>query len=542
VSIIKCSFCEYRNFHAAETCINCGSPLFPQPPVGQDPSAKNKPAPGSRPLPNQPPAPGSRPLPNQPPAPGSRPLPNQPTVPRSRPLSGEQSAPRSKPISNQPPAPRNRSISNQPTVPRSRPLSGEQSAPRSRPISNQPPAPRDRPISNQPPAPRDRPLPNQSTVSKSKSLSSEESVPRKSSSSSHKKTKRLTLPKAPEPDPEPGAEIYSEAAHGEQSLEHGPYSNDNSYSETGAEIYSEIAHGEQFLEHGLYSNDDSYSETGAEIYSEIAHGEQFLEHGLYSNHDPYSETGAEIYFEVAHGERSLEHGSEPHSDDEAYSRGIVPYQLGASSGVVPINPNTALEPYKVSKAVEQYQPQGILPTLPTRVKEDKRPPHDKSQLPWGLPRRDPDVAGMIILIQQSQELPEYPNVIVGLTNLLTELIWLIPNDTMRKEEERLQVTTLRIRCENDERKDIRLIGYLRGANLTLGDEIWCWGWHRKGSLIARKGYNWTSKAVVTTHTLGLIVPALTLLILLGIGFLMFLAWPSISSVVVSAVHSSANRP
>jgi hypothetical protein len=505
VSVIKCPFCEYRNFHAAETCINCGSPLFPQPPVGKDPSAKNKSAPGSRPLPNQPPAPGSRPLPNQ------------------------------------PPAPRNRSISNQPPAPGSRPLPNQPPAPRNRSISNQSPAPGSRPLPNQPPAPRNRSISNQSTAPRSRPLSSEQPVPRKGSSS-HKKTKRLTLPKALEPDPETGAEIYSEAAHGEQFLEHGPYSNDDSYSEIGAETPCEVTNGEQFLEHGSYSNDDSYSEIGPEIYSEVAHGEQFLERGLYSNDDPYSETGAEIYFEVAHDEQSLEHGSEPHSDDEAYSRGVVPYQLGGSAGVVPINPNTALEPYKVSNAIEQYQPQGILPTLPTRVKEDKRPPHDKNQLPWGLPRRDPDVAGTIILIQQSQELPEYPNLIVGLTNLLTELIWLIPNDTMRKEEERLQVTTLRIRCENDEKKDIRLIGYLRGANLTLGDEIWCWGWHRKGSLIARKGYNWTSKAVVTTHTLGLIVPALTLLILLGIGFLMFLAWPSISSVVDSVVHLMPNQP
>ena len=252
---------------------------------------------------------------------------------------------------------------------------------------------------------------------------------------------------------------------------------------------------------------------------------------------------AEIFPEVAHGEQYLdEHGPEPYSDDESYSRDIVPYQLGANYGLVPTNPNTALEPYKVSNAIEQYQPQGILPTLPTLAKEDKHPPRGKDKLPWGLPRRDPDVAGTIILIQQSQELPEYPNLIVGITNLLTELIWLIPNDTMRKEEERLQVTTIRIRCDNDEKKDIRLIGYLRGANLTLGDDIWLWGWHRKGSLIGRKGYNWTSKAVVTTHTLGLILPALTLLILLGIGFLIFLAWPSIGPVIDSFAHLVPNKP
>ncbi len=494
MSAIKCPFCEYRNFHAAETCINCGSSLFPQPPVGRDPSAKNKPSPGNRPLSNQPPAPENRPLSNQPPAPGNRPL------------------------SNQPPAPENRSIPNQPTVPRSRPPSSEPSAPRSRPPSNQPSAPRNRPIPNQPSAPRNRPIPNQPPA------------PRKNSSP-NQKSKRLTPPKAPDPETRP------EVTQGEQYLEHEPYANNDSYSETRAEIYPEVTNDEQYLEHGPY---DPYSETRAEIYPEVTNGEQFLEHGPYSNNDLYSETMAEVYPEVAHDEQYLEPG--PHSENESSSRDIVPYQRGANYGLVPTNPYTALEPYKVSNAVEQYQPQGILPALPTFVKEDKRPPHDKDKLPWGLPRRDPDVAGAIILIQQSQELPEYPNLIVGLTNLLTELIWLIPNDTMRKEEERLQVTTIRIRCEDDEKKDIRLIGYLRGANLTLGDDIWFWGWHRKGSLIARKGYNWTSKAVVTTHTLGLIVPALTLLILLGIGFLLFLAWPSIGSVIDSFVHLVPNKP
>jgi translation initiation factor IF-1 len=135
------------------------------------------------------------------------------------------------------------------------------------------------------------------------------------------------------------------------------------------------------------------------------------------------------------------------------------------------------------------------------LKKDEPPPHDKSQLPWGLPRRDPDVAGTIILIQQSQELPEHPNLITRIISLLRELIWLFSHDSMRREEERMQVTTVRVRCSSDEKRDARLIGSLRGANLTLGDNVWFWGWHYKGSLIVRKGYNWTTKAIVSARLL-----------------------------------------
>jgi hypothetical protein len=303
--------------------------------------------------------------------------------------------------------------------------------------------------------------------------------------------------KATEPNLEARREVYS-AVDPYVSTDD-PSTKSEAYSEDH-EVYSENS-GAYLEDHEVYSENSGTHE----VYSE--------DDGTYSeDHEAYSEDDG------------------TYSENRSYSRELVPYSLyqPGNGGLIP-SPSMALEPYKVSTAIEEYLPQGILPAMPTFPKEEPTNPWENDKLPWGFPNRPADVAGTIIQIQQSQELPEYPNLIIGITNMLTELIWLIPNDTMKKEEERLQVTTVRIRCSNDEKKDARLIGYLRGANLTLGDAISFWGWHRKGSIIVRKGYNHTSKAVVDTHTMGLIMPALTLLILLGIGFLMFLAWPSMSA-------------
>jgi hypothetical protein len=256
------------------------------------------------------------------------------------------------------------------------------------------------------------------------------------------------------------------------------------------------------------------------------------------------ETRPEVYVDEDVDETSSDDEmDEPYAKNKSHTKGLVPYSMyqPGNHGLVPIQ-STALEPYQISNAMQEYLPQGIVPCMPTFVKEEQRDSWLDDKLPWGFPRRPPDIAGIIIQIQQSQELPEYPNLILGITNMLTELIWLIPNDTMKSQDERLQVTTVRIRVNDKIKRDARLIGYLRGANLTLGDTVSFWGWHRKGSLIVRKGYNHTSQAIVDTHTLGLVLPALTLLILLGIGFLLMQAWPSMSSGLGSFLHMVPHKP
>jgi hypothetical protein len=135
------------------------------------------------------------------------------------------------------------------------------------------------------------------------------------------------------------------------------------------------------------------------------------------------------------------------------------------------------------------------------VKEEYPEPWLTDTLPWGFPRRSPDVAGTIIRIQQLQELPVYPNLVIRIVNMLIAFICLLPNRMMKKGHERLQVA-MRIRTSNDETKDAYLIGDLRGANLALGDVVSLWGWQRQGRFTVRKGYNHTSKRAFHVRTLG----------------------------------------
>jgi len=494
VSAIKCPSCEYRNFHASGMCINCGTPLDSPGPGTRQPSSNNRSSPRNRPISSEERIPRNKPLPDEERIP--KPTPSEQPSSRNRPIPpSEQPSSRNRPIppSGQPSS-RNRPIppSEQPSS-RNKPIPSEQPSSRNKPIPSEQPSSRNKPIPpSEQPSSRNKPIPSGQPSSRNRPIPpSEQPSSRNKPIPPSEQPSSRNKPIPPSEQRIPRNRSYSKVEATEQNLE------------ARAEVYSAVD--------PYVSTDDLSRETKPEAYSE--------------DHEVYSEDGGT--YSEDHEVYSEDHGT--YSENRSYSRELVPYSLyqPGNSGLIPSS-STALELYKVSTAIEEYLPQGILPMMPTFPKEEP-PSLNKKKLPWGLPKRDPDVAGTIIQIQQSQELPEYPNLIIGITNMLTELIWLIPNDTMKKEEERLQVTTVRIRCNDAEKKDARLIGYLRGANLTLGDNVWFWGWHRKGSIIVRKGYNWTSEAVVTTHTLGLVMPALTLLILLGIGFLMFLAWPSMSS-------------
>ncbi len=430
-------------------------------------SAARPPSPKNRPSPR------SRPLSREEPILDSHPLPGEKPIARNRPLPREGRSPTNKPSSREEPILDRRLLPREERVAGNKLLSGEEPSPASRPLPRKkPPSSTTKPASGEDLSSQNKPLSSEMSTLERKSLPRKEQISRKRSSSKIEANSKAKIDKSySEPEP------YLED---ERSSEPEPYPRNNPYLAD-----------ESYAEDEAYSEDESYAEDEA-----------------YSEDESYAED--EAY--------------------ESYSKQLVLYHQNQLAKQA--NLNTALEPYQISADAQAYLPANLLPDLSTFVKEDKqaRPkPWETDKLPWGLPRRDPDVEGTIIQIQQSQELPDYPNIVLGIVNMLTELIWLIPNDTMKKEEERLQITTVRVRTSNDERRDVRLIGYLRGANLTLGDDVWFWGWHRQGSLTARKGYNWTSKAIISTHSMGLVVPALILLILMGIGFLLFLAEPSIAA-------------
>jgi hypothetical protein len=159
------------------------------------------------------------------------------------------------------------------------------------------------------------------------------------------------------------------------------------------------------------------------------------------------------------------------------------------------------------------QPSPFQTRVLEEVKEDDPEPWLTDRLPWYLPHRRPQIAGKIISMHNEQEFPDYPNVLRALADLMAEFLWIAANQPSHREGERVQVTILRIRTVEGRLKDARLMGYMRGADLTLGDQISFWGWKRRGSLLVRTGYNHTSQATITTNMLSMLLPGLIMLAL-----------------------------
>src|SRR5262249_28031897 len=126
-------------------------------------------------------------------------------------------------------------------------------------------------------------------------------------------------------------------------------------------------------------------------------------------------------------------------------------------------------------------------------------------------RRRPDLSGKIIHMREEMEFPDYPSVLRAIVDLMSEFIWMAANQPTHTEGERIQITIIRLRTSDGQLKDARLMGYQRGANLSLGDLVSFWGWKRRGSLMVKKGYNHTSKAIIITNVMSMLIPGLIVL-------------------------------
>jgi hypothetical protein len=165
--------------------------------------------------------------------------------------------------------------------------------------------------------------------------------------------------------------------------------------------------------------------------------------------------------------------------------------------------------------MQPYQPQqALLQTLVTEEHKQIDPePWKTDRLPWTLPRRRPQLSGKIIHIRNEMEFPDFPNVLRAIIDLMSEFLWMAANQPTHKEGERVQITIVRLRTSDGQLRDARLMGYMRGANLSLGDIVSFWGWRRRGSLMVKKGYNHTSKATIVTNVMSMLVPGLIVLAL-----------------------------
>jgi hypothetical protein len=155
------------------------------------------------------------------------------------------------------------------------------------------------------------------------------------------------------------------------------------------------------------------------------------------------------------------------------------------------------------------------------------------RLPWHFPRRRPHLAGRIVHIRNEMEFPDFPNVLRAIVDLMSEFLWMAANQPAHKEGERVQITIVRLRISDGQLRDARLMGYMRGANLSLGDIVSFWGWRRKGSLMVRKGYNHTTKATIVTNMMSMLLPGL---IVLSVVFAIFI-FAFYQSNILSYLHS-----
>ncbi len=201
-------------------------------------------------------------------------------------------------------------------------------------------------------------------------------------------------------------------------------------------------------------------------------------------------------------------------------RAVVSYQepaLAAASG--------EKNPYENSMDLQPYYPQPS--PFQTRVLEeeaaDEPEPWKTDRLPWYFSRRRPHLSGRIISTRNEMEFPDFPNVLRALADLMSEFLWIAANQPSHREGERIQITIVRIRTSDGHLKDARLMGYMRGADLTLGDQVSFWGWRRRGSLMVKRGYNHTSKATIVTNMMSMFVPGLILLSVVA-AFFVFMVY------------------
>lgn len=220
---------------------------------------------------------------------------------------------------------------------------------------------------------------------------------------------------------------------------------------------------------------------------------------------PYAHPGA-----LAHSTRHL----------PATGRNSLPSYLDQSVSLYqPTIPGTSVEPY-----VDVTSPMQEDDIIIARGHTKNSSPSlwTRGLLPWWFPaRRPPDIEGTIIQIHSQEEHPLHFDILGSLFRLLGDMLWTVPHAHNGQEhaQNRVFVTSLRIRTPDGSLKDARVEGYSTGVHLSLGDTVFLWGWKRRGLLRVRRGYNYTSKGTVSTRTMS--TSLLSLLLFLIIALLLF---------------------
>lgn len=180
----------------------------------------------------------------------------------------------------------------------------------------------------------------------------------------------------------------------------------------------------------------------------------------------------------------------------------------------------AVQPYEIYETSLDIMPPEPFSSIPgghaSRIGQERLVDPElwkTDRLPWYFPKTKPQVAGSVILIETKEEIIDYPDLFAAIATLLVELIWVFAQVQQERESgDRVVMTTVRVQTYDGTLKDSRVRGNMRGANISLGDQVSFWGKRRHGVLFVNRGFNHTTQGVISTHSLGLIVPALIVIL------------------------------
>ena len=200
------------------------------------------------------------------------------------------------------------------------------------------------------------------------------------------------------------------------------------------------------------------------------------------------------------------------------------------------------EPYETAVDIATQDPFTSAPFGTTTVKEEQTgtsavdPEYWKTaKFPLFWIRTRPALTGTVLHMEAKEEIIDHPDLVAAIAILLVELVWTITDIRNERDSDRVVMTTLRIRTYANTLKDARIRGNMRGADLSLGDEISFWGVRRHGVLFVRRGFNHTTSGVVSTQSMGLLLPALLVLACFIAGIYFIPTW------LPGAAHLIANN-
>lgn len=202
---------------------------------------------------------------------------------------------------------------------------------------------------------------------------------------------------------------------------------------------------------------------------------------------------------------------------------LQPYaSLTSSQQIVPAQPQAmSMSPFDASSAsVPAIFTGSEMAAAPIAMPQ----PWESESLPRGFPKRPPDISGTLVFTQSQLELRRN----TGLGKALVDAIWPTPNEQSVNKEKQVNVVTLRIRNSEGVQQDARMEGYLKGANVSIGDTISIWGRRYKGALVIYRGYNHTTKSIVMTNTMTSSLPFLLLIVIMLALFFMLTSFAHIN--------------